>query len=101
MNSLTPSPCSSHFVRLFSGKTTHFLVWRTGMKFNLGACVATPGALDAFTATGEQAIPFLRRHASGDWGDLDEEDKAENEYSLTHGLRLLSAYHLSDGTKIW
>jgi len=71
------------------------------MKFQLGTCVATPGALEALSETGEQAIPFLRRHARGDWGDLDADDKAENEYSLTHGLRLLSAYHLSDGTKIW
>src|SRR5688572_26712900 len=86
---------------MFPRKTSRFLVWRTGMKFNLGACVTTPGALDALAATGEQAIPFLRRHGSGEWGDLDEDDKAENEYSLTHGLRLLSAYHLSDGTKIW
>jgi hypothetical protein len=37
----------------------------------------------------------------GDWGDLDEEDRRENERSLEDGCRLLSAYHLRDGTKIW
>jgi hypothetical protein len=43
----------------------------------------------------------LRRHWRGDWGDVDAEDKAENDYSLMHDLRLLSAYTLADGTRIW
>nr|MBA2637786.1 hypothetical protein [Solirubrobacterales bacterium] len=37
----------------------------------------------------------------GDWGEVDEEDKAANERSLKEGTRLLSAYHLKDGTKVW
>ena len=41
------------------------------------------------------------RHAHGDWGDLDTDDVAENEYSLVYGLWLLSAYALRDGTRIW
>jgi hypothetical protein len=41
------------------------------------------------------------RHLAGDWGELDEHDIRENEFSLEHGLRLLSAYRLSNGTKIW
>jgi hypothetical protein len=66
-----------------------------------GFTVATPGALEAFVATNDNIADYLTRHLSGDWGDLGDEDKAENEYSLRHGQRLLSAYHLSDGTKIW
>jgi hypothetical protein len=46
-------------------------------------------------------MEYLMRHLSGEWGEMDGEDWRENEYSLTHGLRLLSAYLLSDGTKIW
>jgi hypothetical protein len=38
---------------------------------------------------------------SGDWGELDSDDRAENERSVACGLRLLSAYTLSDGTRIW
>lgn len=60
-----------------------------------------PGALAALEATGEDAAHFLRRHLTGDWGELDADDVRENESSLENGLRLLSAYHLSDGTKIW
>ena len=38
---------------------------------------------------------------AGDWGELDVDDVAENEFSLTRGLRLLSAYRLGDGMRIW
>ena len=38
---------------------------------------------------------------AGDWGDVDEHDRCENELSLTHRFRLLSAYTLNSGTKIW
>jgi hypothetical protein len=43
----------------------------------------------------------LHAHAAGDWGELDEHDRHENELSLVHGFRLLSAYTLSNGTRIW
>jgi hypothetical protein len=43
----------------------------------------------------------LARHQSGDWGDLDEADKRENEVSLEKGFRLLSAYTLTTGVKVW
>jgi hypothetical protein len=44
--------------------------------FPLGQIVATPGALDA-------------------------DDRRENDVSLREGFRLLSAYHLTTGEKIW
>ena len=71
------------------------------MKFDPGQIVATPGALAAFEASGEEPLAFLLRHVQGDWGDVDEHDRQENELSLQHGWRLLSAYRLSDGTRIW
>ena len=43
----------------------------------------------------------LKRHLRGDWGDLDEADKTENEFSLEKGFRLLSAYKGANGTKFW
>jgi len=51
--------------------------------------------------SGESPATFLLPHVVGDWGDLDEHDRAENEISVRECLRLLSAYHLRDGTKIW
>jgi len=69
--------------------------------FELGRIVATPGAIDAMKTTGDDPGVFLTRHGSGDWGCLCDEDKAENEYSLGNELRLMSAYELSDGCKVW
>jgi hypothetical protein len=74
---------------------------RGDRKFPLGQLIATPGAAAALDATGEHPTTYLRRHWRGDWGELDMEDVAENEFSLTRGLRLLSAYNLKDGTRIW
>ena len=69
--------------------------------FALGQVVATPGALKALKASGELLLDYLARHLAGDWGDVDAEDAQENEISLNHGWRLLSAYTLKSGTKIW
>ena len=70
-------------------------------KFQLGRIVATPGALAALTEAGETPLSFLRRHAAGDWGNVDDEDRQENERSLSQGFRLLSAYTLASGVRIW
>jgi hypothetical protein len=68
----------------------------------LGKVYGTMGALDAFAgALNEGLNGYLSRHASGDWGELDAHDRRANEYALEHGLRVLSAYTLSSGQKIW
>jgi len=70
--------------------------------FSLGQIVATPGALAALEKTGQTPLDFLSRHVRGDWGELDEHDRKENELSLKRGFRLLSSYRLSSGdTKVW
>jgi hypothetical protein len=69
--------------------------------FELGQIVATPGALAALKKAGQQPGEFLTRHINRDWGDLDEEDRKENEYGLEHGFRLLSAYTTNAGDRLW
>lgn len=71
------------------------------MRFPLGRVGATPGALCALEQAGQMPAAFLDRHMNGDWGDVPEEDKQENEFSVAHGLRILSAYTTSAGEKIW
>ena len=74
----------------------------TTPKFNSGVILATPGASEAFEKNNQMPLEFLRRHLSGDWGEeLCEEDHQANNQSLVDGSRLLSAYKLTDGTKIW
>ena len=70
-------------------------------RFALGRTLITPGAEEALQIAGQTAIEFLRRHTSGDWGELSDEDVKENEFSLKEGLRLLSAYQTGKGQKIW
>ena len=70
-------------------------------KFALGHLVATPGALEALKEAAVGFLPYISMHQKGDWGDVCAEDKAENELSLKHGFRLLSAYTLPGGCKIW
>lgn len=70
-------------------------------RFALGQVVATPGALAAMEEAGQNPLGLLMRHQSGDWGELDEEDKAENELSVREGFRILSAYVLTTKVKVW
>jgi hypothetical protein len=69
--------------------------------FSLGQIVATPGAIEALDGASQTPDELLIRHVTGDWGDLVAEDIRENEYSLKHGLRIFSSYHLSTGVKLW
>jgi len=70
-------------------------------KFRLGQLVATPGALSALRDAGQDPLEFISRHVSGDWGEVNDEDKQENECSVTHGFRVLSAYTLRTGVRLW
>ncbi len=71
------------------------------MRFAPGRTLATPGALAAMEEAGTNPSSLILRHLSGDWGDLSPEDKEENELSLREGFRILSAYTLPTGQKIW
>jgi len=71
------------------------------IRFPLGQLVATRGALAAMNEGVGSFWPYITRHSKGDWGDVCQEDKAENELSLKHGFRLLSAYTLPGGRRIW
>lgn len=67
----------------------------------LGQVVATPGALVALEVAGHTSWEFLSRHLQGDWGTLDDEDRQANDQALKDGSRILSAYVLDGGTKLW
>jgi hypothetical protein len=69
--------------------------------FPLGQLVMTRGAIEALAEAGQLPMEFVQRHQSGDWGEVPEQDSQENEYSLEHGFRLLSAYTLRTGIRMW
>ena len=68
-------------------------------KFRLGKIVSTPNALEQLTP--DDILPAIGRHQAGDWGDVDEHDRQENELSLKEHRRLLSVYHAASGVKFW
>jgi hypothetical protein len=80
--------------------------------FDPGQIVATAGAMAAIqvlartleTKPENVTSTLLRRHLAGDWGDVDDEDKALNDAAIVDGSRLLSAYHIGDSQtpiKFW
>ena len=69
--------------------------------FELGQVVGTPSALEALVEADQNPFELLHRHITGDWGDLSEEDKAENEFLVKKGVQILSAYELKTGKKVW
>jgi hypothetical protein len=70
-------------------------------RFALGRVFATPRALAVLAVAGRMPNEYLARHQAGDWGDLTAEDAQENELALQAGYRLLSAYDLGNGMRIW
>lgn len=70
-------------------------------RFALGSIVATPGALAAFQSSGQEPSEFVARHQCGDWGEVGEEDRSENELSIEHHFRIMSVYRLATDVKVW
>ena len=75
------------------------MILASQLKFPLGQIVITPNALGKLAS--DEILNALDRHVQGDWGDLDKDDKLENDIALEKGFRLLSAYTGNDGIKFW
>ena len=75
------------------------MILASQIKFPLGQIVITPNALGKLTS--DEILNALDRHAQGNWGDLNKDDKLENDIALEKGFRLLSAYTGNDGIKFW
>ena len=74
--------------------------------FPLGRVLATSGVVARLGDLGldlHGALdPYLARHAAADWGELDRDYQATNDWAVVFGdERLLSAFRLADTTRIW
>jgi hypothetical protein len=65
-------------------------------QFPLGQLLATRGVLKL----GVELWPLILRHARGDWGDLEAEDRAANDRAVRFGGRIFSAYTVPQG-RVW
>lgn len=70
-------------------------------RFDLGRVVSTPGALHCLEQAGVGLVQLLARHATGDWGDLCPDDWVLNDRAVEEGERILSAYPLSTGERVY
>ena len=68
-------------------------------KFKTGQIVTTANALNHLTY--DEILSGLLRHVTGDWGDIGEDDRKENDLALKDGRRLLSIYHVRNSIKFW
>lgn len=68
-------------------------------RLTLGRLCITPNA--ATVVPPEEVFKAVARHATGDWGLLDEHDRQENERALSTRGRLVSVYEVSNGTRYY
>jgi hypothetical protein len=67
--------------------------------FPLGMIRTTPGVIQKIAF--RDAFNGLARHASADWGNVNNEDWEMNDFSLVNGERILSVYSDSKGETFW
>lgn len=65
----------------------------------LGQLLITPGAQNAIAT--QEVIAALKRHATGDYGEVSDFDKEANDEALETGDRILSAYVSSKDIRFW
>ena len=71
---------------------------RQASLFQLGQLFMSRGVIEA----GIPVLPLVVRHASGEWGDLSDDDRDLNERALAKGgERIFSAYNLTGGRRVW
>jgi hypothetical protein len=71
-------------------------------RFRPGRVVATLGVHDLMERRELNPAPLLQRHLTGDWGDLSDNDRRQNDAALKSGQdRLFSSYQINDTLKIW
>ena len=46
-------------------------------------------------------MDLIKRHQSGDWGNVPPGDAEENLRSVENGCRVLSSYAISDDQNLW
>ncbi|ERY96118.1 hypothetical protein [Pseudomonas aeruginosa] len=72
------------------------------LRFSPGQVVMTIGVNELVQQGRLNPSSYLRRHLGGDWGDLDDSDKRQNDAALKSGEdRLFSSYQVTPDLKLW
>ena len=71
-------------------------------RFSPGQVVMTAGVDELVRQGRLNPTPYLRRHLGGDWGDLCDSDRRQNDAALKSGEdRLFSSYQVTRDLKLW
>jgi hypothetical protein len=65
-------------------------------RFPLGEVSTTRSAFERLHALGLETSDLIARHQAGDWGDVDDRDRARNEESLCKEQRFFSSYDIEE-----
>lgn len=65
------------------------------MAFPVGNVLITRAVQSLIENDELNPIPYLKRHAVGDWGEICSEDWESNQWALENGERLLSCYDIN------
>lgn len=68
--------------------------------FELGKVSVSHSAETALAESGQRPEDFIRRHQSGDWGDVPDETREKNRVALEQNESIESVYHTTKGDKI-
>ena len=72
------------------------------LRFRAGQLVMTAGVNDLVQRGALNPALYLQRHLDGDWGDLCNDDKRQNDAALKSGEdRLFSSYRITPDLKLW
>ncbi|HBO4354673.1 TPA: hypothetical protein NIH24_001399 [Pseudomonas aeruginosa] len=70
--------------------------------FSPGQVVMTAGVDELVRQGRLNPSSYLRRHIGGDWGDLSDDDRRQNDAALKSGEdRLFSSYQVTRDLKLW
>lgn len=79
-----------------------FISLAPNVRFAPGDIVMTTGVAELVQQGRLNPTPYLRRHLGGDWGDLEEDDRHQNDATLASGEdRLFSSYQIDRDLKLW
>lgn len=70
-------------------------------KFELGNVITTPGAFEALAEHDVELSRLLKRHQTGDYGDVGHDEVNSNELAILNGSCVWSVYALGKRSQVW
>jgi hypothetical protein len=73
---------------------------RLGARFKLGQVLVTPTALEAIETSQQSVLGLLVRHVRGDWNEMPDMERMQNERAIDANLRVISKFKVLDTRRL-